>query len=99
MILTALHDTQLNTNPPVFAEPLQEPAKGYAIASLVCGIVSFFCFGIVLGVLAIVFGNIAKKQGNNGSMAKAGFILGIIATVLSLISLVVCTPLAYIASY
>ncbi len=73
--------------------PADEPAKGFAIASMVCGIVAFFCFGIILGVLAIVFGYIAKNKGNNGSMAKAGFILGIIATALSLVSLVVCTPI------
>ena len=33
-----------------------EPGRGLAIASMVCGIVSFFLFGLILGVLAIVFG-------------------------------------------
>ncbi len=52
------------------------PGKGMAIASMVCGIVSFFCFGIVLGVLALIFGGVAKSKGYTGGMATAGIVLG-----------------------
>ena len=38
--------------------------KGFAIASLVLGIVSFFCFGIIAGALAIIFGYVAKNKGS-----------------------------------
>lgn len=60
----------------------QQPANGFAIASLVLGIVSFFCFGAITGILAIVFGAIAKKQGNTSKLATAGLVLGIIGLAL-----------------
>ena len=44
--------------------------KGLGIASLVCGIVSFFCFGLILGILAVVFGGIAKGKGYKGGIFK-----------------------------
>ncbi len=63
--------------------------NGKAIASLVLGIVSLFCFGLVTGILAIVFSRIATQEiaASHGSqtgagMAKAGFIIGIIGLVL-----------------
>ena len=55
-----------------------QPGKGFAIASLVCGILSFFCYGIVPGILAIVFGAVAKNKGCKDNMATAGIVLGII---------------------
>ncbi len=64
------------------------PGKGLAIASLVCGIVSFFCFGIVLGILAVVFGGIAKSKGYRGGMATAGIVLGIIGLAVYVICLI-----------
>ena len=48
-----------------FAQPQKndvvskQPGKGLAIASMVCGIVSFFWAGIVLGILALIFGGIS----------------------------------------
>lgn len=64
--------------------------KGFAIAGMVCGIVSFFCFGIVLGILAIVFGAVAKNKGYTGGMATAGIVLGTIGLGLYLIMLIAC---------
>lgn len=58
------------------------PGKGFAITSLVCGIVSFFCFAIILGILAIVFGSVAKSKGYKGGMATAGIVLGIVGMAL-----------------
>ncbi len=49
--------------------------KGFAIASLVCGIVSIVVYFI--GVLGIVFGCVAKSKGYKGSMPTAGIICGI----------------------
>lgn len=53
------------------------------------GIVSLFCFGLVTGVLAIVFSRMATQeietsQGTQtgAGLAKAGFIIGIIGLVL-----------------
>jgi hypothetical protein len=62
--------------------------NGLAVASLVTGIIGVVLFWtvwlpIILGILAIVFGAVAKGRANqgapNGSMAIVGLILGIIA--------------------
>ena len=56
--------------------------KGFAIASLVTGILSlvtiqFIIISIGLALLAIILGIISLNQGKNG-LAKAGLVLGII---------------------
>ena len=58
-------------------------SKALSIAALVLGIVAIVCLSsglicIACGVLAIVFGLQGQKRAGKG-MAKAGFILGIIA--------------------
>lgn len=69
------------------------PTNGNAIASLVCGIVSFFLcyFGIVVAIPAVVCGHLALKQINESSvpmagrgMAIAGLITGYITAAISL---------------
>jgi hypothetical protein len=59
----------------------QEAPEG-AVASLVCGIIGLLIpfVGFVLGIIAMVLGNKARKQ-PNGGMGMAGFVLGIITTV------------------
>ena len=79
--------------------PVQNPAdngKGFAIGSLVCGIVGIItcavpALAIVLGILAIIFGNLAKKKLPDGQagMATAGFICGIVAIVVAVIVMIV----------
>lgn len=70
--------------------------KGFAIASMVCGIVGivFFCvfyLSMILAVLAIIFGalvlNDNKKNGTNTGrgMAIAGLVLGIVTIGLAVI--------------
>ena len=74
------------------------PGKNLATASLVCGILSlvfiFFGYGALLGIIAgiaaIVLAVNSKKQGYESGMRKAGFILGIIGTVLCGITFVSC---------
>jgi type II secretory pathway component PulF len=69
-----------------------------AIAALVCGIVSvvfaFFGYGaivgIIVGIVAIVLGILARKDPQRKGMATAGLILGIIGTVLSGVLLIAC---------
>lgn len=70
-----------------------QPANGLGIASLVLGIIAVagFCMyglGIILGVLALIFGLIGRgraKRGeaDNGGIALAGIILGSIGIVIS----------------
>lgn len=79
------------TAQPVYgAPPSSTPGKGLAIASMVCGIVSFFCFGIILGVLAVIFGAVAKNKGYTGGMATAGIVLGVVGLGLYIVMLVAC---------
>ncbi|MFF7717356.1 DUF4190 domain-containing protein [Streptomyces sp. NPDC087659] len=69
------------------------PANGMGIAALVLGIIAVvgFCMyglGIVLGILALIFGFIGRAraqrgEANNGGMALAGIILGAIGIVVS----------------
>jgi hypothetical protein len=82
------------------ARPL--PTSGYAIASLVLGILSLVgcsCYGVLsfpLGLMAIAYSGKAREQirrheagANSQGLAKAGGICGWIGVVLGAISLVV----------
>lgn len=72
-------------NPVFNSAPVQNaplPGKGMAIAALVLGIVSFFCFPIITGVLGIIFGGVAKSKGYTGGMATAGIVCGAIGLAL-----------------
>jgi hypothetical protein len=71
----------------------QGPANGMGITALVLGILAVvtFCFwglGIVLGILALIFGFIGRGrarrgEANNAGMALAGIILGAIGSLIS----------------
>ncbi len=65
-----------------------EDGKGMATASLVLGIVSFFCAAVITGPLAIIFGSAAKSKGYKGASATAGLACGIIALVLYILGLI-----------
>ncbi|MGI6152683.1 MAG: DUF4190 domain-containing protein [Christensenellaceae bacterium] len=78
---------------PPYASNEPMPGKGAGIASLVCGIIGFLIpfFGIVLSIIALVLGNSARKilpDGQRG-LATAGWICGIIGTVLWAVVLVI----------
>ncbi|MFJ6633024.1 DUF4190 domain-containing protein [Streptomyces sp. NPDC091376] len=72
---------------------VQAPANGMGITALVLGIIAVvgFCMyglGIILGVLALIFGFLGRArarrgEANNGGMALAGIILGAIGIVIS----------------
>ncbi len=71
---------------PVYGQPVQPqqkvPGKGLAIAGMVLGIVSlvtFWCYGFITGILAIVFGGVAKGKGYKGGMGTAGIVCGAIS--------------------
>ena len=65
-----------------------DDGKGLATASLVCGIVSFFCVPIILSILAIIFGKMAQSKGCKETSAKAGIICGIISLALAVVFIV-----------
>lgn len=71
-----------------YASYEQPSGKGFAIASLVLGIVSVCtcCGGLLPSVLGLIFGIISKsEQSENNGMAIAGIILSSIGIVISLI--------------
>lgn len=83
--------------PPQYGAPVPpqgggpQKTSGMAIASLVLGIVGLIMCGcFLLSILAIVFGQLGKKDiaesGKSGSgLAKAGFILGIVGIALGVL--------------
>ena len=78
-------------------------SNSWAIASFICSIVGLFAFGIILGPLAIIFANKAKRtipenEQVNG-LADAGKIIGWIEVGIFLFAIIValfCIMLATI---
>ena len=70
-------------------QPVRQEPDGFAIASLVLGIVSFFLLPIIGGILAIVFGNKSIRDNGMNTMARVGKILGIVALVLYIVIIVI----------
>ena len=74
--------------------PEQDKNDGLAVASLVLGILSLFCCGIVTGLVGVILGIISfgKKRQNN-SMAVVGIGLSVIGMIFSaiVISLLIFT--------
>lgn len=71
------------------AEPVKSGTDGYAIASLILGILAFICLPIIGAILAIVFGNKSMRENGHNTMANVGKILGIVALVLGIIGVVI----------
>ena len=69
--------------------------RGFAIASLVCGILGMlmccccvYWFNLILGILAVVFSVVSARQSKKiRGLAIAGLILGIAGIVIALVSL------------
>ena len=64
-------------------QPQQQENSGYAIAALVCGIISLVSCIFIAGILAIIF-YFVDKNNNNGkpnNLARIGMILGIVSIV------------------
>ena len=83
---------------PIPGYPLAGPRNGMGTAALVCGIVAIpldltFYGGVILGILAIIFGGVglgrAKRgEATNRGAAMAGLILGIVALALLVILII-----------
>lgn len=74
-------------------------AKGFAIASMSCGILSLVflatgIFAIILGICGLVFGALVKNAGYSrgyiSGMSIAGLVCGIVGLALSLIWILAC---------
>jgi hypothetical protein len=76
--------------------PAGQGASGRAVAALILGILSIICMGFLAGIPAIILGSMELKTIKAGaapaageSAAKVGYILGIIGTVLSCITMLI----------
>lgn len=75
-----------------------QPGKGAATGSLVCGIISvvlwFFVYStllsVILGIVGLVLSSKAKKEGFVGGMQTAGFVLSIIGLIGGALVFVAC---------
>lgn len=75
----------------------EKKSNGLAVASLVLGIVAIVFsfiglsipFGLIIGIVGIVLGVMAKKKNPSG-MATAGLVLSIIGTILCAIIFIAC---------
>jgi uncharacterized membrane protein YbhN (UPF0104 family) len=76
---------------PVAPVPVQvpQPASDLAIASMILGIIAFTGPGLLLGIPAIVMARVdMNRHTPKSGFAVAGFVTGIISTVLSLLVIV-----------
>ena len=84
------NDPYYNQQYPQYNEPQNDNSRGFAIASLVLRIVSFFCCGSVCSILGLIFGIISRKRKSvNNGMATAGIVLSIISLVFWLVYLII----------
>ena len=64
-----------------YGQPYRHPGESAATGSLVCGIISLFIFGFILGIIAVSQASNAKRMGYTGGKATAGMVLGIIGII------------------
>ena len=74
------------------------PGSGLAIAALVLGILSLvfwvaYIGYVIMAPLAIIFGALAKRQGNSSGMATAGIVMGIISIAGALLFWIACVAI------
>ncbi len=81
-----------------------EEKNSLGVWSLVLGILSLVCCGLIAGIPAIILGNNSKKaeaegRATNGNLGNIGFILGIIGTVLGTLGMVAVVTTGAIADF
>ena len=89
-------DEENNVQQEIVNQEVQQGEKkpiGFSVTSMVLGIVGLvtFCLwylSILCGILAIVFGVVAKKKEEKNGMATAGLVMGIIIVALWVILLI-----------
>lgn len=87
---------------PVVEQPVKqadEPGKGFAIAGLVCGIVSIFYLRIITGVLGLIFGRIARSRGYRKGMSTAAITCGAVGLGIGLLIFSIATTVNLIMGH
>jgi len=70
------------------------PTSGYAIISLVCGILGWILFPLIGSLAAIIFGHMARAEisrepdKDGDGMAVAGLILGYLSLLISVVAII-----------
>lgn len=98
--MTDIHNPLVTTPPTPTGTPVATPPSSTrAITALILGIFSLLCCGFITGVPAIILGRSEMKAVDRGlspqsnrTLGLLGFVLGIIGTIISCLSL-----LAYLA--
>ena len=91
---TGHYDSTTNNNSN--SNDISQPGKGFAIASLVLGIVSllFIIFfplvGLVVSIVGVVCATKAKSSGYNGGMQTAGVVCSLIGLIFNGLYFVAC---------
>lgn len=87
---------------PYGSAPRSEPRNGLGIAALVLGVIALltglFVVGAAFGIAAVVLGvlgraRVKRGEANNGGMALAGIVLGILGVLLSILVVIGVTSL------
>jgi hypothetical protein len=94
--------------PPYGQPPGGQLKNGLGVAGMVCGIVGVvlgwipfvFWLGFILGILALVFGGIGRGragrgEANNGGQATAAIVLGAVALVFGVLSVIWTVHIAH----
>lgn len=94
-----MEDQNIPEAQPVAQQTPQAPsqgASGRAVAALVLGILSIVCMGFLAGIPAIILGTMELRAIKAGaapqageSAAKVGYVLGIIGTALTCLSMLI----------
>lgn len=68
----------------------EDGLRGLAIASIICGAVSWLVLAVVLAPMSAVFGGLALKTKDNSTraMATIGLVIGVVSTALYLFSMI-----------
>lgn len=86
---------------PTYGLPAVPQTSGFAIASLICSIASWFLVPFIGGVLGVIFGHIARreirqsqgwKKGNG--LALTGLIIGYIHIMVAILAIILIVLLA-----
>ena len=84
-------DNEKYVNPDVkeVPAPVEQPAKGLALASFLCGLGSVvLCGGVPAAVVGLALGHAAKKKGNRSGLRKVGTVFSIIGIVFHVLLMV-----------
>lgn len=90
--------SRMSETPDISQESPARAGSGFAIASLVLGIIGLIGVIFIFSVPAIIFGGVAltrvsSGRGSGRGMAIAGLVLGIIGTLFSLLAIAVVVTL------